>query len=106
MTTIDGVHFEGDPREILRTCMNWVLNQQPAGLPFSFQQAIDDISESVENLTRGTTDADDQAWQRAAIATRRILRERSEAVNAEWTAAFAGLPAMSWPGGSEEIPDV
>lgn len=93
-----GLHFEPDSREILRTAMNWIFNQPPAGLPFAFLEAIDTISDNVEGLTRDSETADLQAWHRAAVATKAILRDHSEDVKAEFLEAFADLPPMEWPG--------
>ncbi len=91
------LHFEPDPREMLRTAMSWILNQPPSGLLPAFHDAIDQISDNVEGLTHDAEAADLRAWHRAAIATKAILRDHSESVKSEWQAAYADLPAMEWP---------
>ena len=83
-----------DPREMLRTAMNAIHQQPDSGLLPAFQEAIDIISDGVEMLTRDDNDTKAQAWHRAAIATKRLLRDYSEDVKTEWIAAYADLPPM------------
>ncbi len=69
-----------DPREMLRGAMN-TINQQPnTGLLPAELAAIDNICNQVEMHTRDQTDTDEQAWHRAALATKAILRSHTEDV--------------------------
>ena len=93
------LNFSDNPREILRTGMNWILHP-PAdlGLPDAIKKAIDDNCDAVEMLTRNTNDAHEQAWRRAALATKLILRDYADTVKNEWLAAYARPTAdeMTW----------
>lgn len=86
--------------EMLRTAMNAIFQQLKAGMIPAELSVIDSLCDEVEAFTRG--DAGAQGWRRAAIATKRLLRERGEDVQAEWRDAYAELPPMDWPGNDSD----
>lgn len=90
-------HFDTDPREMLRTSMNMIFRPPSTGLLPAFMEGFDVIADGVEVLTRDSTDVDEQAWYRAAIATKQILRDHSDSVKDEWLKAYAELPPMRIP---------
>ena len=83
--------------EMLRTAMNAFHQQPDSGLLPAQLSATDTIAAEVESFTRDQSAPAAQAWHRAAVATKRILRDHSEAVNTEWIAAYADLPPMEGP---------
>jgi hypothetical protein len=80
--------------EMLRTEMNAIHRQPDSGLLPAFLSAIDATCDEVEAFTRDDNDTKAQAWHRAAVATKRILRNHGEDVKSEWIAAYADLPPM------------
>jgi len=82
--------------EMLRTAMNVVHQWPPSGMLPSQLTAIDQICDRAVDMPRDERDT--AAWHRAAIATKRLLRDHSEDVKDEWLAAYADLPPMEWPG--------
>ncbi len=80
--------------EMLRTAMNAIHQQPHTGLADAFLSAIDTVAAEVEAFTGDDNDTAAQAWHRAAVATRAILRDHSETVKAEWIAAYSNLPVM------------
>ena len=86
------------PTELLRTAMR-SIHQQPAAGLMAIELAIThNICVEVEALTRGDNDTKTQAWHRAAIATRAILRDHGESAKSEFLESYADLPPMEWPG--------
>jgi len=83
--------------EMLRTAMNTVQQQPDAGLLPVEHAVIDATCDEVEAFTREDNDTKAQAWHRAAVATKRFVRDHSEDVKAEWIAAYADLPPMEMP---------
>jgi len=90
--------------ELLRTGMNMIHQQGNTGLFAAFQAAIVQNCDEVLELRHDEHTTEGKAWHRAALATKQILRSRDESVKAEWLAAYAELPPMEWPGGSESLP--
>jgi hypothetical protein len=74
--------------EMLRAGMNAIREPDEGLLPVEMV-AIDAICDDV--LARDV----DAAWHRAAAASKQILRDHSEAVKAEFIAAYAELPPMA-----------
>jgi hypothetical protein len=88
--------FNPDVREMLRTSMNMI--HRGTYLSPGEQEGIDITADGVEMLTRDDPDTKAQAWHRAAIATKQILRDYSDNVKTEWLEAYAALPPMQWAG--------
>jgi hypothetical protein len=84
--------------ETLRIAMNAIHHQLVAGRMPAELFGMVALCDEIEAFTRDYSDADAQAWHRAAVATERLLYEGGEDVRAEWIAAYAGLPPMAWPG--------
>jgi hypothetical protein len=80
--------------EMLRTGMNTIRQQPDSGLLPVEKSTIDAVCDLVEAFTRDDNDDHAQAWHRAAVATKRILRDFSDEVKDEWIAAYADLPPM------------
>jgi hypothetical protein len=86
--------LEPDLREMLRGLMT-AIHQRSTFMPVEIGK-MNDIADRVEKLTRDRNDTDEQAWHRAAVATKQLLAEPSESVKAEWIEAYADLPPMRW----------
>ena len=75
--------------------MNTIHQQPDTGLLPVELAVIDRICDEIAAPTSDRDNTDEQAWHRAAVATKSILRDHSKGVIQEWFSAHAGLPPMN-----------